>query len=199
MSNKKGFEISFSEVSQLIDVFQKLINGVSRATKMPKEHREEMRDAILETCEMIQTILINVKQRISIVHKSVKAGHASAKEQLKNLADEFEWEHECRTIQLCLPLAAAASEINRGLMGKWRAYLSFSKPRELTKTIDVFLKNEVAVGQFVGKMLHDLSELSGQVGRRKKFVLNSLDLARRSIRDYNNKFVALEIKLQGLI
>ncbi len=193
------FQISISELDELLNVLKELIKGVKEAAKLSKKQREEMRESIGDTCELINSILTTVKQRISDVYKELRMGDIEAKDHILELANSSEWEDKYREFKLCLPLRTAASEIRDSILGRFIEKFSFKNPDGLKSTIEQFLRAEEAAGQFVAAILKDLSQLGHKVDSRKKYVMAKLIEARDSIQKYRDKFIFLEKKMRAAI
>lgn len=197
--NSKTFEISVSELNKLLDLLQKLMDGIGKAATLSKQQRTEMRQSLGDTCEMIDSILTTVKQRISDLSKELRGDDPQAKTHISELADSGDWEHKYREFQLCLPLRTAASEIRDSILGKLIQFFSFKDSDDLRNTIEMFLASEAAAGDFVAKLLHNLSLLGNEADTRKEFVMAELEKARHSIQEYRDKFITLEKQIRATI
>jgi uncharacterized protein YoxC len=197
--NTQKFELSLSELDKFLDLTEKAIDGISKAATLTKQQRKEMRQSVGDTCETIDSILTSVKQRISFVNKELQNDIPSAKTHISELANAQEWESKYRKFQLCEPLRTAAGELRDSVLGKFIRFFSFKNPDDLRNTIDTFLKGEEAAGEFVAKLLHNLSLLANQADSRKDFVLSELEKARQSVQEYRDKFIKLEKEIRATI
>ncbi|MFB0502002.1 MAG: hypothetical protein ACETVP_05970 [Candidatus Bathyarchaeia archaeon] len=194
MPDTRGrIQISISDpLSNLFSALQQLAEGVKKATKLTKKQREEMRRALGETCELIDTILTTVKQRISDVEKEVRRNDDEASFHIYELGNMDIWENTYRQFHLCLPLRRAIEEIRMGILERFLKHFSFRDPAHLQETIEQFLKDERTAGVFVGKLLSDLSKLEKDVNTKREYAIDELEKARMAIQEYRDKFIDLE-------
>lgn len=194
-----SYEIKVSELDKLLDMCIKTVEGLSKATKIPKEHRAKVRVAIGDTCELIDSILTTVKQRLSDIRKAVVNNESYASDMINELNNMSEWEESYRQFHMCGPLRDAANELREGVLGKLVQYFSFNNTDELKITIERFLQTEESAGQFVGMMLDDLSKLDSQLDIDREMVIERLNGARSKIQNYRDKFIELEKKVRNEI
>ena len=190
------YQISVSELDKLLDICIKTIEGLSTASKIPKEKRNQVRAAIGDTCELIDSILTTVKQRLSDIRKAVINNDTYAAEMISDLDNMSEWEESYRRFHMCGPLRDAASELREGVLGKLVQYFSFKNTDELKNTIEGFLSTEAAAGRFVSTILTDLSMLGNELGTNRSMVLDKLQQARVKIQHYRGQFIELEKKVR---
>lgn len=190
------FEISVSELDKLLDLCVKTVEVLSGVSKIPKEQRAQIREAVGDTCELIDSILTTVKQRLSDIRKAILNDDSYAAGMIADLDNMSEWENSYRQFHMCGPLREAASELREGVLGKFVQYFSFKNTSELKDTIEHFLATEEAAGQFVGIMLSDLSELANELDNDKDFVLDKLKEARTKVQEYRDRFIDLEKKVR---
>ena len=193
------YEIKVSELDKLLDMCIKTVEGLSKASNIPKEHRDIVRVAISDTCELIDSILTTVKQRISDIRKVVVNNESYASDMISELGNMSEWEDSYRKFHMCGPLRDAAGELREGILGRFVQYFSFKNTDELKKTIERFLQTEESAGQFVGMMLDDLSKLDSKLGSDREMVIDKLNDARFKIQNYRDKFIELEKKVRNEI
>lgn len=193
------YEISVSELDKLLDLCVKTIEALSGVSKIPKEQRNQVRDAVGDTCELIDSILTTVKQRLSDIRKAIINNDAYAADMISDLDNMSEWEDSYRKFHMCGPLRDAASELREGVLGRFVQYFSFKNTDELKNTIERFLATEEAAGQFVGTILSDLSDLDCELDNNRDLVLDKLKEARKKIQHYRDQFIALEKKVRDEI
>jgi hypothetical protein len=84
--------LTFTELDKLLSLFEKLIDGVSKAAGLPEDERRKIHQSISETAEMIDSILTMVKQRISFLIVEIRRDDANVKQHLIDLDNPYEWE-----------------------------------------------------------------------------------------------------------
>jgi len=193
------YQISVSELDKLLDLCQKAVDGLSAATKMTKANRERVRSAVGDTCELIDTILTTVKQRLSDIHKALLVGDSSAAPMIADLGNASEWEANYRRFHLCEPLRNAAGELRHGVLGQLVSYFSFKNPDELKTTIEAFLSAEEAAGRFVSQLLDRLTPLANEVGNDPQMVDREIQNARQQVQHYRDEFIALEKQIRATV
>ena len=193
------FEISVSELDKLVDLGTKVLSGLTKASNFPKDQRQKVRDAVADTCELINSILTTVKQRVSDVRKAVLADDTRASNMIADLGSVSEWEDRYRQFQICEPLRNAAGDLRDGVLGRFVQYFSFRDKDDLRATVDRFLATEAAAGDFVGHLLDKLAGLGTELASNKQTVVDELGRARERIQAYRDQFVDLEKQLRSVI
>jgi len=198
--NTQKFQVSIAELDRLLNLFEKLIDGVSKATRLTKDQRHQMRQSIGDTCEMVDLLLTAVKQHISHIIREMRAGNLQqVKNEIIELNNMDKWEHQYRAFQLCESLRTAGSEIRDGILGRFVSFFSFRDPDELRGTIESFLETERVAGEFIARLLYDLAQLHDEVDERPDFVLTKLEEARTVIQQYRDRFIELEKRMRAAI
>jgi cell division septum initiation protein DivIVA len=193
------YEISVSELNTFLDLCNKAIEGLSGASKIPKEQRKQVREAIGNTCELIDSILTTVKQRLSDTRKAVLGNSRYAADMISGLNNIGEWENSYRQFQICVPLREAASELREGVLGKLVQYFSFKNTDELKNTIEKFLATEATAGEFVRRILENLADLETKIDSDRAMVADELQHAKQKVQSYRDQFIDLEKKVRSTI
>ncbi len=81
------YQISVSELDKLLDLCQRALDGLSKASQMTKANRQSVRNAVGDTCELIDTILTTVKQRLSAINKALIADDPNAAGMIADLGN----------------------------------------------------------------------------------------------------------------
>jgi hypothetical protein len=201
MSNNSSskFEVSVSELNKLLELCERALEGLSKARKIPKAQRQDVRDAVGDTCELIDSILTTVKQRLSDVRKAVLKDDPKAKDMIVRLDNASEWEGNYRRFHICGPLRDVASELRNGVLGRLVRHFSFKNPNELKQTIENFLQTEAAAGEFVSLLLQKQGALAAKLHENRAIVADELQNAKQQIQDYRDKFIDLEKKVRAAI
>jgi uncharacterized protein YlxP (DUF503 family) len=195
--NAKQFQISFSELDKILGLLTQLAEGVDKAAKLAVDKRAKMRQAIIKTCEMLDTVLTTVKQRISIIISEVDGKDPNVRKHIENLSSYEEWEKHYREFQMCEPLRQAAEELNRGVFQKLIGKFVFKDTSGIQNDIIEFMGNEHEAGLFVEKLLLNLSRLKNKVEADPNLVIKRLEKARGDIQVYRDLFIDLEKRVRA--
>ena len=193
------YQISVSELDKILDLCQGALDGLTKASQMTKANRQSVRNAVGDTCELIDTILTTVKQRLSAINKLLVADDPNAAGMIADLGNASEWEENYRRFHLCEPLRNAAGEIREGLLGRLVGFFSFKNPDELKATIETFLGAEEAAGRFVGQLLDRLTALAAEVDNDRAMVSKEITNARQQVQHYRDQFIDLEKKVRAAV
>ena len=193
------FQISVSELDKLLDLCQRAVDGLVAASQMTKANRQSVRTAVGDTCELIDTILTTVKQRLSDINKAIISDDPSAASMIADLNNASAWEENYRRFHLCEPLRNAAGEIRTGVLGQLVGFFSFKNPDELKATIEALLGAEEAAGRFVGQLLDKLTGLANEVNNDRDLVSREIQNARQQIQLYRDQFIDLEKKVRAAV
>ena len=193
------FQISVSELDKLLDLCQRAVDGLVAASQMTKANRQSVRTAVGDTCELIDTILTTVKQRLSDINKAIISDDPSAASMIADLNNASAWEENYRRFHLCEPLRNAAGEIRTGVLGQLVGFFSFKNPDELKATIEAFLGAEEAAGRFVGQLLDKLTGLANEVHNDRDLVSKEIQNARQQIQLYRDQFIDLEKRVRAAV
>jgi len=193
------FSISLSDVDKLFELVEKTVAGFKNLSEIPEEERNKVRDALMETTELIDSILLSVKLALSDTIDQVKSGYGDAAKTIAGLADTGAWEDQYRHFRLCWPLRKATSELRESVLDRLTSYFSFKNTDQLKAVLDSYLATEASAGELVSRMLRDLSKLSNEVSTRKQYVIEELENAKDTIHDCRKKFIDLEIKISDAI
>jgi hypothetical protein len=82
------FEVSVSELNKPIEICTGALDALSRASQIPKAQRESVRNAVRETCGLVDSILTPVKQELHQAWKAVMADDPRAEQRIADLAYE---------------------------------------------------------------------------------------------------------------
>ena len=189
--------ITFAELDKLLSLFERLADGVSKAASLPENERRQMRQSISETAEMIDSILTMVKQRISVLIVEIRRGDLNIRQHLIELDNPYEWEKHYREFHLCEPLRNAASELRENFVSRLKQFFVVKDRRALKKGIDEFIQSERMAGEFVSKILKQLTKLADKVDKKPEYVQNELEKARDSIQQYRDAFIDIERRMRS--
>jgi hypothetical protein len=140
--------LTFTELDKLLSLFEKLIDGVSKAAGLPEDERRKIHQSISETAEMIDSILTMVKQRISFLIVEIRRDDANVKQHLIDLDNPYEWVGHYREFQMCEPLLIAASELRENFISRLKQFFVVKDRTSLKKGIDEFIKNDSPPDRF---------------------------------------------------
>jgi hypothetical protein len=193
------FSVSLSDIDKLFELVEKTVAGFKNLSAIPENERNRVRDALIETTELIDSILLSVKLALTDTIDLVRNDNANAAQAISNLADTGAWEDQYRHFRLCWPLRKATSELRESVLDRLTNFFSFKNTDQLKAVLDSYLATEASAGELVSRMLRDLSKLGSEVGSRKDYVLQELETAKDAIHDCRKKFIDLEIKISDAL
>lgn len=193
------FSVSLSDIDKLFDLVEKTVAGFKNLSAIPENERNKVRDALMETTELIDSILLSVKLALTDTIEQVKSGYGNPAETIANLADTGAWEDQYRHFRLCYPIRKATSELRESVLDRFTNFFSFKNTDQLKALLDHYLATEATAGELVSNMLRDLARLSDEVDTRKDYVLKELETAKDTIHKCRKKFIDLEIKINDAL
>ena len=193
------FSISLSDIDKLFELVEKTVAGFKNLSAIPENERDKVRDALIETTELIDSILLSVKLALTDAIDQVKSGYGDPSKTLANLADTDAWEGQYRHFRLCWPLRKATSELRESVLDRLTNFFTFKNTDQLKAVLDSYLATEASAGELVSRMLRDLAKLSDEVSERKDYVLKELETAKDTVHECRKKFIDLEIKISDAL
>ena len=134
--SSKSFQINVGELNKILELVEKIVDELKKIAKIPKEEREEIRKAVMETCESIDGILLSVKLALDDIQEALKHDYADTKDKISQLSNAGEWENKYREFKLCWPLRRATGEIRDTVFGRLKKKFSFKNPDELSNSLN---------------------------------------------------------------
>lgn len=193
------FSVSLSDIDKLFELVEKTVAGFKNLSAIPEAERDKVRDALVETTELIDSILLSVKLALTDTIDLVRNDNTNAAQAIADLADTAAWEDQYRHFRLCWPLRKATSELRASVLDRLTSFFSFKNTDQLKAVLDSYLATEASAGELVSRMLRDLSKLSKEVNTRKDDVLKELETAKDAVHDCRRKFIDLEIKISDAL
>lgn len=191
-----------NELDLFLDFLKTLTTELKKATKIPKEQREKMRNAISETCDLIDALLSIVRYEISSITQELKSENlnlGSIERKIYNLADESNWRKHYRHFQMCEPLRTASSELRGSLFSRIKDKFIFDNRKKLDEIIRDYIDGETKAARFISDLLQDLSQLGVKVYGNPKKVLKKLEEAKLIIDNFRESFIEIEKQILDTI
>jgi hypothetical protein len=192
--------LNIEPVSAVLDVCKKLVSAFHGVTEITDEERKEVRLAVSTTCEMIDTVLSTVKQRLGTIAVKLRAEIAkgsaadfgAVSSDIAGLRYTPEWEQQYRNFQLCEALRVASSELKSTFYGRFKARFALKDVGHLESVIDEFLDAKAGAGPLISALLDRLANLDTNVSEDPRTVLSEFEEARKRIQAFKDEFIAME-------
>ena len=194
-----GVPVSMQEVDLALSAIKELARGIKEAKDLGKNERQKMRDALRETCEMIDTILTTVRGQISQILRELRLKDEEAARHIAYLGVAEFWEDAYRNLHLCVELRDTTSELKHSVINRLVGKYNFSDKEGLERQIEGVLRAEGAAANTISAMLDDLAKLCEKVDTDREMVIDEFEKARDTIQGYRDVFIELEKEMRESI
>ncbi len=186
--------------SEVFEILKALASGVKSAIELKGKQRNELRDAIAETAELVDETLTILKQHLTSVISELKFGdRQNAKRMISELGDFRGWEDKYRRFQLCDALRLATNKLEEKGLYKLLNNISFNNPEAIQQRMFDYIGGEVNAAKSVGTMLLSLTPLAASVDSDFEMVVKDLEDARNEVGKWRQAFIDLEIEIRNSI
>ncbi len=155
-------------LTDVAEAAERLGTAVVRMEGVPGDERQQYRNVVAETFDVLQQAISFPANRLS---KILNVPEAKFADELAALADFGEWERLERAAYLCEPLRAAGREMD-GLLDKVKGHLATRDWKRLRELTERLLGGEPEFAYLITSSLQRLSAMaeearSSQAGYRK--------------------------------
>jgi hypothetical protein len=184
--------------SEVFGILKELASGVKSAIELKENQRNELRDAIAKTAELVDQTLAIVKQHLTGVISELKfRDRRNAKIMIAELASFPGWEDKYRRFQLCDELRLATNKLEEKGLYKYLNKISFNNPTTIQKRMFDYIGGEVNAAKSVVTMLESLTPLADSVDSDIDMVVKNLEEARNEVGKLRQAFIDLEIEIRN--
>ena len=186
--------------SEVFGILKELASGVKSAIELKENQRNELRDAIAKTAELVDETLAIVKQHLTGVISELKfRDRQNAKIMISELASFPGWEDKYRRFQLCDALRLATDNLEKKGLYKYLNKISFNDPKTIQQRMFDYIGGEVNAAKSVVAMLQSLTPLADSVDSDFEMVVKNLEEARNEVGKLRQAFIDLEIEIRNSI
>jgi len=186
--------------SEVFGILKELASGVKTAIELKETQKNELRDAIAKTAELVDQTLAIVKQHLTSVISELKfRDRQNAKIMIAELASFPGWEDKYRRFQLCDALRLATDNLERKGLYKYLNKISFNDPKTIQQRMFDYIGGEVNAAKSVVTMLESLTPLADSVDSDFEMVVKNLEEARNEVGKLRQAFIDLEIEIRNSI
>ncbi|MBV5312138.1 MAG: hypothetical protein JZU47_02510 [Prolixibacteraceae bacterium] len=186
--------------SEVFGILKELASGVKTAIELKENQKNELRDAIAKTAELVDQTLAIVKQHLTSVISELKfRDRQNAKIMIAELASFPGWEDKYRRFQLCDALRLATDNLERKGLYKYLNKISFNDPKTIQRRMFDYIGGEVNAAKSVVTMLESLAPFADSVDSDFEMVLRNLEEARNEVGKLRQAFIDLEIEIRNSI
>lgn len=187
----------FKEISGIL---KDLASGIKTAVQFTENEREEMREAIANTAELIDETLTILKQHLTTVLSELKFGDKlKARQMIYELADFNGWAAKYRQFMLCDTLREATSTLEKKGLYKILNRAIYSDPDTMHHKMSLFLGGEDNAARTIAMMIQELSELADKVDSDFQTVLDELETARNEVGKWRQSFIDFELEIRNSV
>lgn len=192
--------IKIEGISQVLDIITGLFGAIKKAGNLTTERRNEMKEALANTAELIDETLIILKQHLSSLITLMREGQLQeAEKMLVELKNFREWENRYRNFQLCDKLTGAALSLERKGLYQLTNNFSFNDAHRIQQLMWDYVGGETNAAKSVGEMLVNLSQLAPLVHTNPGFVMEHLESARKEVHACRQQFINLEMSIREAV
>lgn len=140
--------------SDLIDALSKVTYAVKAAAALPKAEREQYRQAVGQSYQLLDTTLSMIAIRLGDI--LLPASQPTFIDEVAKLDNYAEWMRIEREFRICQSLRAALSEIKH-FGGNLKARVSVNDIDALIEMMECTIATEGEIAGFISKRFHDLA------------------------------------------
>lgn len=189
--------IKIEGFTEVLDILKGLFSGLKSAMQISEKNRNEMKDALADTAELIDETLTILKQHLTSVVSELKFGdRQKAKQMIYELGNFQGWETKYRQFQLCDKLREATFNLDRKGLYKLISNISFNDPEKIQQRMWDYIGGEANAANSVGTLLQDLSVLENKVDTDYENVVKYLEKARNEVGIWRQAFIDLEKEIR---
>lgn len=192
--------MNIATFNEIFEILKNIYIGLSAAKDLSEKTRQEMKDAIADTAELIDETLTILKQHLSTLISELKFGDRIKAENMIGLLNSYPaWEDKYRSFQLCTPLREATYNLEKKGLYQYLNKVSLGDASTIQQRMRDYLGGEVNAAHSIAKMLNNLSVLDSKVSTDPLMVIQALEQARNEVSALRQAFIEIEIQIRDSI
>ena len=182
--------------SDLIDALAKVVDGLKALVNLPKAERDKYREAMDETCRLIDTTLNMVIIKLGDI--SYEAADTDLLREVARLDNYTDWMTAEREFQLCRNLRVAVREAET-LQSRLIGTVIANDWDALLRQMQAVLASEGQIASFIGDQFSTLSNTARTSSPDIRVLRDNLRAVRTALISQRQKLIQREMELMTLV
>lgn len=185
--------------SDLIDALGKVVGGLKALANLPKSEREQYRQVLDDTNQLIHTTLNMIILRLGDILRI--SDESTFLQEVYGLENYTEWMETERKFRLCQSLRVAVGE-TEALSKRLKGKISVNDWDALLKQMHLILQSEDELANYIGEHFADLafSARDAQAGSQSaKDIRTEVEATRDALKRERGKLLLQEVELLNLV
>lgn len=195
--------INLAGISDALTLIVKIANAVKDIPRFPELRRNEVREALAKSCQLVLKMLGDLREELGNIAKTSRKFPDAARTKLDGIEVTLRWQEKHRDLLLCHELEVTQQKLGNAILAGMSELtsadrLAFPDVQELKVKLGHFLDAEKCSGEMIAQNLDKLSKLAKK-SAPMGLIQDELERIDGEIKIAEREFTELEIEIRKAI